>query len=186
MRGGCPRLTFIHSEIGACPYNVVKCRQGDVLSDLAKLIVTAALAFASGIAAALVGAFYVHKLTRSRDHDIWVRDSRMKEWQELLECLTAAYMKLLSSTMSVSAMPALENEKQRALADVDIMLSTRIFIADDVSELEVREKWAAFVGEYRSGQSLHQPRMNAVGKQTFKDRFQGLRKSLVEVAKKTK
>lgn len=151
-------------------------------------IATASLGFASGIAATAVGAFIVHKLTRSREHDIWVRDCRIKEWQELLDSLTRAYMTLLSSTTDFSgeAMAELERKKQEGLADVDIVLSTRIFIADDITNLDIRMKWAALVTDYRRGQSSMDPMTYAESKQIFKNRFQGLRKSIVEAARQTK
>jgi hypothetical protein len=93
-------------------------------------------------------------------------------------------MTLLSSTNDSRAevILALENKKQAALANVDIVLSTRIFVSDAVAEMDVRMKWAAFVSDYRTGMLHGDPE----GKQTFKNRFQGLRKSIVDVAKRTK
>lgn len=147
-----------------------------------KLGITAVLSFSTGLAAAVVGAFYVHKLTRSRDHDIWVRDSRIKEWQELLDALTKAYMLQLNSTNDFDA----DVRKHDALANVDIVLSTRIFISDDVEHLEIRTKWAVLVRD------LHLTRRTAIfeltmeSKRLFKNGFQELRMSMVMVAKQTK
>lgn len=147
-----------------------------------KLGITAALSFSTGLAAAVVGAFYVHKLTRSRDHDIWVRDSRIKEWQELLDALTKAYMLQLNSINDSDA----DGRKHDALANVDIVLSTRIFISDDVEHLEIRNKWAVLIRD------LHLTRRTAIfeltieSKQLFKNGFQELRTSMVMVAKQTK
>ena len=136
------------------------------------------------LVAAIVGALAVHWLTRSRERAVWVRDSRIKEWQELLDSMTRAYMTLLGSTMphQEEAARALDQKKQAGLADVDVVLSTRIFIADDVTDLEVRLRWAAYVEDFRRGQFAQ----DREAKQIFKDRFQGLRKSIVEAAKQTK
>ncbi len=38
--------------------------------------------------------------------------------------------------------------KAAALADVDVMLATRIFISDDVEQLNVRMRWAASVNAF--------------------------------------
>jgi hypothetical protein len=128
--------------------------------------------------AAIAGAFIVHWLTRSREHSIWVRDSRIREWRELLESLTKAYMTLLSETADYRAAAIMEEnvKKHDAMADVDIVLSTRIFIADDVSDLQVRMKWAANVTDFYQDRD----------KPAFKSRFQAMRVTIVEKAKQMK
>jgi hypothetical protein len=128
--------------------------------------------------AAIAGAFIVHWLTRSREHAIWVRDSRIREWQELLESLTKAYMTLLSGTADyrAEAIMAENVKKHEAMADVDIVLATRIFIADDVSALDVRMRWADSVTGFTRDHN----------KPALKARFQALRSNIVEKAKQTK
>jgi len=63
-----------------------------------------------------------------------------------------------------------------ALADVDVMLATRIFISDDVEELNVRMRWAAMVTAFL-------PRTD---KPTFMAAYQALRKDVVAKAKLTR
>jgi hypothetical protein len=128
--------------------------------------------------AAIGGAFIVHRLTRSREHAVWVRDSRIREWQELLESLTKAYMTLLSEAADsrVESIMADKVKKHEAMADVDTVLSTRIFIADDVSNLEVRPIWAASVTDFLRDRH----------KAIFQERFQGLRINIVEKAQQAK
>jgi len=68
-----------------------------------------------------------------------------------------------------------QSKRHDALADVDIVMSTRIFIADDVEALGVRMKWAENVTFY----------METNNKPLFKASFQALRVSIVSAAKKT-
>ena len=68
-----------------------------------------------------------------------------------------------------------QSKRHDALADVDIVLSTRIFIADDVEALGVRMKWAENVTFY----------MGTNNRALFKASFQALRVSIVSAAKKT-
>jgi hypothetical protein len=132
---------------------------------------------AFSLLAAVTAAFIVHWLTRSREHRVWVRDCRMKEWQELLNSLTHAYMTLLLSPpgLKMNVLTPEEEPKKDALADVDIVLGTRIFIAKDVERLDVRKKWADNVSSFLA---FHD-------KAAFKTRFQALRLSVVEAAKLT-
>lgn len=145
---------------------------------------------ACSLVAALIGALIVHKLTRSRDHDLWVRDSRIKEWQELLNELTEAYMTLLEERPFVPTEKELPDQfresqryfletqqaKHKALATVDVTLSTRIFISDAIEKLDVRRRWAACVTAFINGRS----------KEKYKNDFQAIRISIVEAAKATK
>jgi len=102
----------------------------------------------------------------------------MKEWRELLESLAVAYMTLLLSPAGVkmNVLTPEEKAKTDVLADVDIVLGTRIFIANDVDKLEVRRKWAEYVTAFHA---FHD-------KAAFKASFQALRLSVVEAAKQTK
>ena len=68
-----------------------------------------------------------------------------------------------------------QSKRHDALADVDIVLSTRIFIADDVEALDVRMKWEENMTFY----------MGTNNKALFKASFQALRMSIVSAAKKT-
>jgi hypothetical protein len=102
----------------------------------------------------------------------------MKEWQGLLDSLTRAYMTLLKDNIVLNNNVMLEDRRNQddALADVDIVLATRIFIADDVELLDVRKKWATNVTLVYSNRD----------KATFKARYQAIRMSIVDAAKQTK
>jgi hypothetical protein len=69
-----------------------------------------------------------------------------------------------------------EGPKKDVLADVDIVLSTRIFIADDVEALMVRKKWSELVTHF----------LGTHDRASFKSSFQTLRVSIVGAAKDTK
>jgi hypothetical protein len=157
------------------------------LNDLAKLMMTPGLAFLSGIAVTVVGAYIVHNLTRSRERDSWVRDSRIKEWQELLAVLTKAYMLQLSvpNDLRTEALVALEATKESGLADVEMTLSTRIFITRDIERLSIRTKWAQLVSDYQLTRRSRISGVAAESERSFKNEFQQMRMSMVEAAKKT-
>lgn len=139
---------------------------------------TVPIAAVYSLAGALIGALIGHLLTRSREHAVWVRDNRIKEWQQLLASMTSAYMAQLSKPMDITGQAVQENYKKKddALADFDIVLATRIFIADDASDLDVTLKWSDCIDGFRQEDD----------KQGFKDAFQRLRISIVEKAKLTK
>lgn len=101
--------------------------------------------------AAICGAFIVHWLTRSREHRTWVRDCRMKEWQELLDSLTHAYMALLTDTRVIQQRHVRGRSNEMAGSPSRggyHSLGTRIFIADDVETLDLRKRWAEYVTGY--------------------------------------
>jgi hypothetical protein len=102
----------------------------------------------------------------------------MKEWQELLDSLTDAYMTLLKSNIVLHNNVMIEDRTKQddAISDVDIVLATRIFIADDVEALDVRKKWAEYVTQLYNNRD----------KTTFKSGYQAIRMSIVETAKQTK
>ena len=130
------------------------------------------------LTAAIIGAFVVHWLTRSRENANWVRDSRIREWQELLETLSKSYVTQLMDPHAYDD----ESKKQYnvskavALADVDVMLSTRIFISEDVEQLDVRMRWAGSVNAFYQRRD----------KPPFMAAYQALHKDIVAKAKQTR
>lgn len=66
--------------------------------------------------------------------------------------------------------------KSDALADVDVMLATRIFISDDVERLGVRKRWAALANDFHKRSD----------KPTFMAAYQALHKDVVAKAKLTR
>jgi hypothetical protein len=141
------------------------------------ILTTTVFSLAAGIIGALVGAFTVHRLTRSREFESWSRDARLKEWRELLETMTNAYMTLLTLSHSqVLASRTIEDgvvtEKHDVLAEVDITLATRIFISDDVEKLDLRMKWAALVTHF----------VGTLNRAIFKSEFQAVRAAIVATA----
>ena len=133
----------------------------------------------TGTIGGLIGAYVVHLLTKSRDHASWMRNSRIKEWQQLLESLSKAYMTLLRLPITqggVGSVSEYNTRKSDALADVDVMLSTRIFISDDAERLNVRKRRAALVVEFQKQSD----------KPTFMAAYQALHRDVVAKAKLTK
>ena len=143
------------------------------------ILVTTLFSLIAAIIGATVGAFIVHWLTRSREFESWSRDTRLKEWRELLDVMTNGYMTLLTIQWSRRTILKVQEEADaekvhRALADVDVNLATRIFISQDLSELDVRNDWANCVTNY----------MSSHDKVVFKSTFQSIRTSLIDAAMK--
>jgi hypothetical protein len=131
-----------------------------------------------GAAIALSGAYIGHFLTKARERAAWERSTRIKEWQELLETLSGAYMTLLRlpDHYSTTSVEEYNVKKADALADVDVMLATRIFISDAVELLLVRLRWAA------SAEAFHK----RPDKPSFMAAYQSLHKDIVAKAKNHK
>lgn len=157
-------------------YSAFRAPSRAIYCDYVQALLTTLL---TGTIGGLIGAYVVHLLTKSRDHSTWVRNSRIKEWQELLETLSEAYMALLRLPKSyeggMGSVSDYNIRKSDALANVDVMLATRIFISDDVEQLNARKRWAALVTDFHK----------RTDKPTFMAAYQELHKDIVAKAKQT-
>jgi hypothetical protein len=113
----------------------------DAMQDHTFTIIVSAI----GIVGALGGIVAGHFLTRSGQHDQWLRDNRKQEYRELLTSLAAAYMHIVQygsgdnpSDSTHLRFDPVRNEGFRTLQD-------RIFIADDIKKAGIREKWERVV-----------------------------------------
>ena len=91
----------------------------------------------------LIGAFVVHLLTRSRDREHWIRDRRMLEWSELLAILAKTHVLRLNWMSHAARTQSDEDSVALAQAEADSFatLSDRIFVADEVEDLELQNLW---------------------------------------------
>lgn len=114
---------------------------------------------AVGMVGALGGIVVGHFLTRSGQHEQWVRDNRKQEFRELLTSLSAAYLHIVQygsgddrSDSSDLRFHPVRNEAFRALHD-------RIFIAQEIRKAEIFRKWLRLVDTCNASghQSLQSP-----------------------------
>jgi hypothetical protein len=80
----------------------------------------------------------------------------------------------LPIVMKVQEQADAAEKVHRALAEVDVTLATRIFISQDLFELDVRKRWADCVSDYMSSHE----------KSDFKSTFHTIRTSLIDAAMK--
>lgn len=111
----------------------------------------------SPIVAGFIGAFGVHLLTRSREREKWILDSKRQEFRELLSALSNAHI----STRSVSPGFACYTSAQWKERDSSIFLaqnnslrlfSDRLFITKELPLDGFRESWRKAMEEYSYGQ----------------------------------
>jgi hypothetical protein len=105
-------------------------------------------AIALGIWAAvgpLAGVALGHFLTRSWQHKQWLLDQRKEEWRELLTALAESLRASLKIYPARSLSGDEEREIVNAQADSFRVIRDRIYIAIDVKELDLENRWSAAV-----------------------------------------
>jgi hypothetical protein len=125
------------------------------------------------LVAAIVAAFTVHWLTRSREHEIWVRDRKMNEWKELIGALATAHVSILGTKTTLRAPDERRRLRTEAEATLARIASDRIFIADDLAKIRFWERWTHALRQCDE-QLDHHP---------FTDEYLSLRDSIVKAAK---
>ena len=107
-------------------------------------LVTLSLSALAGVIGAVFGAFTVHRFTRARDHENWLRDSNIAEWKELLSVLTNSYL-VMKSCLSKEQNHRLSadqvHEWNEASFHAARTIADRIFIADKIEQLGISNLW---------------------------------------------
>ena len=110
-------------------------------------ISTIVLSFFVGIASALT----VHFLSRSREHETWIRDCEKEEWRELLTALAKAELAVLRIGNSGKS-GDLTDEKDEAWIEVygEVMrvMLDRIYIVDAMMRIRLISRWTAATRQF--------------------------------------
>jgi hypothetical protein len=95
----------------------------------------------------IIGAYISNR--NERKH--WIADNKKQEYREIITALVDAYRAVLESTAPMVAYGPEEQRKfWQSEQNLLITLNTRIFIADEVSQLKIQERWLEAVGSYRN------------------------------------
>jgi hypothetical protein len=99
-----------------------------------------------GIGGTLGGIVLGQYLTRSWQREQWFLDRRKEEFRELLSALTRSYSTITQLTPSLKS---LSERQQQAMDEAEAtalaVVQDRIFIAMDVQELNVLQRWKGVV-----------------------------------------
>jgi hypothetical protein len=104
----------------------------------------------AGIGGILLG----HYLTRSWQHEQWLRDKRYDDYQTVLSAITAAYLAITrvnNATFTSMYTEDMARELEVIKADAFRVLHDRIFIAGELRNAAVMKKWLYVLDSY------HQP-----------------------------
>ena len=95
-----------------------------------------------GIGGALGGIVVGHVLTRSWQRKQWLLDKRNEEWRELLSALSESLRVSLKIYPARALSGAEEREIVEAQSNSFRIIRDRIFIASDVQDLNIENRWS--------------------------------------------
>ena len=97
----------------------------------------------------VVGSLLTYLFTRSAQREQWLRDCRKEEFRELLRALSDHFTILREfDRLTYHQTPAEREKLTDAEADFFRLVHSRIYIADDVDRLNIKNKWIDAVKEY--------------------------------------
>ena len=104
-----------------------------------------------GIVGTLGGSVVGHLLSRSTQREQWERDCRKEEFRELLRALSDHFTILREFERLTYHQTPEEREKLTdAEANFFRIVHSRIYIADDVDQLNIKNRWIDAVKRYRA------------------------------------
>jgi hypothetical protein len=122
------------------------------------------LTIALGVWAAagpLVGILFGHFLTRSWQHKQWMLDCRKEEFRELIASLTSVAIAIVIYKEARDANSARAKDCLHAILDkqheVYNVIASRIYIAKDIKDLKIMDRYIALSQELRESTGEHDP-----------------------------
>ena len=132
-------------------------------------------AVAGPLIGVLIGGWLTYR-TQSRQ---WLANNRKEEYRELMTVLTNAAASLIEAAqMKRHMIPPDEDLEPRAKREYDKslrILQDRIFIAREVEEMELFDRWGRAMADLQETNKY----------QTFEDRFEAMKRDIVNRATKT-
>jgi hypothetical protein len=136
------------------------------------------LTIALGVWAAvgpLIGIYLGHFLSRSWQQKQWLLDRRKEEWRELLTALAES----LRVSLKFYPARALSGEEERVIVEAQSQsfrtIRDRIYIAADVKELNIENRWSAAVQHH--SQTMDAKKLGAT--------YDALRNEIIAIATKS-
>jgi hypothetical protein len=97
----------------------------------------------------VIGSLLTYLSTRSAQRAQWLRDCRKEEFRELLRALSEHFA-ILSEFWRIVQTPEDREKLTDAEANFFRVVHSRIYIADDVNRLGIKNKWSDAVKRYRA------------------------------------
>jgi hypothetical protein len=142
-----------------------------------QVLITALFSLIAAIVSGLVAAIVVHRLTRSREHEAWIRNCKKEEFRELMSALSASYAMMLN-VYGRGDLALLDEDDQKRLhstkADVARVMQDRIYITEDLPLQEMANSWFIAMRQYERGRDF----------ESFQTKYQGGRDSIIGAAKR--
>lgn len=128
-----------------------------------------------GILASATAQILQNRLTSKREEQRWIANNRKEEYRELLKALTHTATFLMEYVgTSAGKEPEYQKRYTQVYGDGIRVISDRIFIADEIKNIEVYDRWVDAVERLN--------KTNDLG--AFSDRFERLRDDIVKSARK--
>ena len=127
---------------------------GDTMQDDTFTLIVSAV----GIGGALSGIIIGHFLTRSSQHRQWLRDNRKQEFKEVVASLANVVIEHMIFVHSQgSRLPQSEQEHLSSMKVVYQTLAGRIFIHEDLKNVNIPDRFIEIMGELRDSGSEMSP-----------------------------
>jgi hypothetical protein len=105
---------------------------------------------AVGIGGALAGIVVGHFLTRSSQHEQWLRDCRKQEFKEVVSAMSSLIIQhMIYAGSQGSDMPQSKQTYLDAYRATSVILCDRIYIHDDLKEGNIPNRFYAIMEHYR-------------------------------------
>jgi len=124
----------------------------------------------------VIGSLLTYFLTRRWQREQWRNDNRKEEFRELIAALTASAMAFMTRTPYLDdRIVRREKEERHALyLEALRVIKTRIFIARDVKEMNLFDRWGESIRVMEESDTIDQ----------FEETFEKLRDEIIERATK--
>lgn len=129
----------------------------------------ALIAAAFGVGGVLMG----HYLTRSWQREQWLLDRRKEEYRELICALSTVFTNMQRFGMGTGT-PDFNIKLAQTNADSYRVIRDRIFIADEIANAHIMERWYSLLGAVEDNRRASWS--------TFADGYEDLTKKLVQMA----
>lgn len=105
----------------------------------------------------LVGIYIGQSLSKSTQHQQWMRDCRKAEFEALVSALLSAALEiqdyLLSKEQNWPGLEACLETAKQALKRARLVIETRIYVAEDVRRLDVYNRFAKIAEDFHTSEA---------------------------------
>lgn len=124
----------------------------------------------------VIGSLLTYFLTRRWQREQWRNDNRKEEFRELIGAITASAIAFMKQTPYLDDRIAGREKEERYTLYLEALrvIKTRIFIARDVKEMNLNDRWVESINGMGETDTIDQ----------FEERFEKIRDEIIERATK--